>query len=300
MKSNILLIMAQKGFLYEGSKFEGYVVLHPYKEANLCQRLCREFVIRFVPFIEFFFYNREIYNGNYDKIIVWDPLITKRFLFRLKSEYPNAQINYIYWNMVGKCNHLQPNNIPDYVRKWTYDNYDSNKYNLRLYTTYPYYRKYIRIHKSNEIDVLFIGKDKGRGEFLLDLERRMNAIGLKTKFIITKTSRFSRNKSFYSPEISYEEVCDLISRSRSVLNVIMDNQEGITLRDLEYVFQGVKLLTTNTKICTHPIFNPNNVFVIKDKYIEGLDVFLKTPMEPINDNLKEHHSFDSFIREITE
>lgn len=297
-KDKVVLIMAQSGFLFNGSKAEGYKVYHPYKDARLFKRILRELVFRLFPFVSDMFYENEIFEGTWQTIVIWDPLITKKFIFKLHKRFPKAQINFVYWNMVGKATHLFPNLLPEYVRAWTYDSHDAKKYGLKLYTTYPYFQCYIRPHLDNIYDVLFVGKDKGRGEFLLQLEREMIAKGLKTKFIITKTDRLSRDKSFYQSEISYEELSVLISHSKSVLNVVMQNQEGLTLRDLEYVYQGVKLITTNKAIVSDPIYDENNVFVIKDGNIDGIETFLNRPMNELPNGVMEHHKFDSFINEL--
>lgn len=298
-KNNILLIMAQDGFLYKGSLSEGYCVCHPYKQCNLLGRIIREFIFRFFPILSYLFYTEEIFKGDWDKIVIWDPLITRQFLDKIHKAYPNAQLDFVYWNMVGKCRHLKPSQIPGYVRKWTYDDYDSKRYGLNLYSTYPYYKTFIREHIDNRIDVLFVGKDKGRGEYLLELERKLQDLGLKTKFIITKSDRLAKNKNYYQNEISYSQICDYISHSRSVLNVVMENQEGLTLRDLEYVYQGVKLLTTNQMIVNNPIYNPSNVFVIKDMNLIGIKEFLFKERVSLPIEVMEHHTFDSFIKEIT-
>lgn len=291
--------MAQVGFLYDGCRFEGYKVCHPYRPVNLITRVLREITFKFFPIFSSAFYNKECFVGEYAHIIVWDPLITKSFLIRLHKLHPKAQIDFVYWNMVGKCSHLTPNHIPYFVRKWTYDGYDSEKYGLKLYSTYPYYKRFIRPHNSNQYDVLFVGRDKGRGKYLLELENQMKSLGLKTKFIITKSDRLSKKKSYYQQELTYDEICDLVSHSRSVLNVTMDNQQGITLRDLEYVYQGVKLITTNSSICKTSIYHPNNVFVIGEANIKDLPAFLNVQMIPLSKKVIKHHTLHAFITEIT-
>lgn len=202
--------------------------------------------------------------------------------------------------MVGKCSHLKPAQIPNYVKKWTYDGYDSEEYNIKLYSSYPYFKKYIRPHESNKYDVLFVGRDKGRGEYLINLENELNKLGLRTKFIITKSDRLSKKKSYYHKELTYEDICELISQSKAVLNVIMENQQGITLRDLEYVYQDVKLITTNPSIRDTPIYHPNNVFILSDRDIKDLPDFLNLPMYKLSAKILNSHTLDSFISEITQ
>ena len=52
--------MAQTGFLYDGSRSEGYNVHHPYKPCNVFQRIIREIVFRFFPFLSDLFYNTPV------------------------------------------------------------------------------------------------------------------------------------------------------------------------------------------------------------------------------------------------
>ena len=299
MKNNILLIMASEGFLYEGSLYEGYRVIHPFKKCGLIFRLLREFVFRFVPCLSSLFYNTmEIGCRQLNHIIVWDPLITQGYLNYIHKSAPAAKIHFIYWNMVGKASHLKPHKIPSYVTKWTYDEYDARKYNLNLYTTYPYYKLYIKESQKKAYDVLFVGKDKGRARLLTELENNLREKGLTTKFIITKTDRLSRNKKIYSKEIDYMTLCDLIAQSRAVVNVVMENQEGLTLRDLEYVYQRVKLITTNKSIKKNRIYHSNNVFVLGEDDIDGIKDFLDLPYQSLPEDVLKHHEFDSFINEI--
>lgn len=123
----------------------------------------------------------------------------------------------------------------------------------------------------------------------------MNSEGLKTKFVIVADGRLSKRKSYYQKALEYDEIVDLIVKSKSILNVAMPNQQGITMRDLESLFFEVKLVTTNKNIVNTDIYNPQNVFIIDDLNIEGLKAFLENETCPVPDEIKEKHSYDHFI-----
>lgn len=299
-KENTVFIQATTGFVYEGSVKEGYRAYHPYRGTGKFLRILRECCFR-VPFLpKRIWYNKKFLGSDIQYFVIWDPLITVDYLNWLHNCYPNAQINFKYANMVGKAKHLTPGQIPEFVRVWTYDKYDSDKYGLRLYTSHMYFLSNVKSLKEPQYDVFFIGKDKGRGDWLVELEKKIQRLGLRTKFIITPDGMLSEKKSYYQEAISYSEVTDYLSESKAVLNVVMENQHGITVRDTEALFFGIKLITTNEHIKEWEMYDPNNVFVIgKDMNVSFLKEFLELPVHKANRELLNRHTMGGMLDEIT-
>lgn len=300
-KDNVLFITAVKGFYHDGIASEGYKIFSPYKEHNIFDRIIREMCFRtpFLPSRQW--YNKNIYNEHPDYVIVSDPLITVDYLNWLQKTFPNAQLNFTYGNMVGKARHIKPYEIPKGWRIWTYDDYDAKEYGLRLYRVNAFFRTFLRPRESAIYDVLFVGKDKGRGDYLLKLEERFKSMGLRTKFIIAADGRLNRRKKYYQKPIPYKEVVDLIVKSRSILNVAMEDQKGMTLRDLESLFFDVKLLTTNKNVVNMDFYNPKNVFILDGlNNIEDIPAFLSTDSVLVPDEIKKQHTLEHFVDYITE
>lgn len=303
MKANynsVLFIVAGKGFFRDGVLSDGYKVLAPYVEHNLIERVLRELCFR-LPFLpNKIWYNKEVSKENVKYIFVSDPLITVDYLKWLQFLFPNAQLNFTYGNMVGKAKHIKPCDIPEGWRVWTYDDYDARTYGLRLYHVNAYPKSFLKPKMPSEYDVLFVGKDKGRGDYLLQLERKMKLMGLKTLFIIARDGKLSPSKKYYKKAIPYEDVVELIVKSRAILNIAMEGQEGMTMRDLESMFFGVKLLTTNKNVVKMDFYHPENVYIVDGLNIDDLPQFLNISMVEVPDEVKNKHTFDSFIEFITE
>lgn len=299
-KTNVLFITASKGFSREGVIGDGYNVVFPYVEHNLLERILREFCFR-IPFLPSrLWFNKEVHNYLANYIFVSDPLITVEYLKWVQKVFPNAQLNYSYGNMIGRAKHVLPSQIPLGWRVWTYDDNDARKYGLRLYHTNAYPKFYLKPLQTIEYDVLFVGADKGRGEYLLQLQGKMISMGLRTKFIIAPDGRLSKKKSYYHKPIPYREVVDLIVRSKAILNVAMEGQEGMTLRDLESMFFGVKLLTTNRNVVNFDLYCPENVYIVDGLNIDDLPHFLELKMVNVPEDVKECHSLDHFVKVLTE
>lgn len=297
-KDDILLVTPEKGFMFHGPKSDGYKIFNPFKEGNLFGRILREICFR-CPFLPHkIWYKKDYVNETPKYVIVADALLTREYLEWLHKVFPKAQFNFSYGNMVGKARHLLPDQIPSYYRIWTYDEYDSSKYGIRLISGGAYYTSFVVPKQQPEYDVIYVGADKGRGEYILELEKKMNSLGLKTKFVIVANGRLSKRKSYYKKFMPYDEIVDLVSRSKAVLNVALENQKGITIRDMESLFFDVKLLTTNKNIVNTDIYNPNNVYVIDGLNIDDLQKFMDLPHTPLSDEIKNRYTFDNYIEEV--
>lgn len=300
--NTILLMAASSGYDFDGFRSEGYKVYSIYKNVRTIKRILREICFRLPLFPKEIWFDTRFLNLDSDTvkfIILNDTLVSVYYLKWLRKHYPKAQINYMYNNMVGNANHLLPHQIPDDVRVWTYDEYDSKKYHLRLKKTNPYFSYFVKESHEKKYDLFFVGRDKGRGEWLCRFEKWLNNQGIRTNFIIVKDGKFKKRKTYYKNEISYDETVYLVSQSRAVLNVTMKNQRGSTLRDMECLFNKVKLVTTNKYIKKMDFYNKNNVFILGEDDKKRLKMFISNPYDdsqPIN---MELHSADAMVREVT-
>lgn len=298
-KKNTIFIMAPIGYARRCIEEKGIKVFSPYYGDDLPMRLLREICFR-IPFLpKVVWYNKEILNNKYECINIIDVNITSHYLKWIKKIYPNAHINFLYDNMVGKARNIPPNKIPNSIDIWTYDDYDSRKYGIKLRKNYWLDEKIFGTRKKSEIDVFFVGCDKGRAERLLELEKKLQSMGVTTKFIITKDKRYSKKKSFYQDAISYSQVIDYDSRSRAILNITMENQEGVTMRDMESIAIGVKLITTNKNIVNKDLYNKNNVFILDVDDIEEIPNFLNSEYIDVLGDIKDAHTFEAMLDEIT-
>ena len=285
MKNDSVILTAKRGYTTEGLRKVGYTVLYPFRDKTIIGRILREIWFR-LGLPETAWYSREVLTLQPKHITVHDPQITRGYLLWLQKEFPNATLHFQYDNLVGNARHLRPEQIPEGIDASTYDPADSKKYGLRLREGGGgYFPSYIGTKRPTKYDVFFVGADKGRGEYLVELEKQLQALGLKTKFIITADGRFAKRKSYYSPRIPYEKVIEYDNESRALLNVAMPGQEAATLRDYESVYNQVKLITTNPHIKKYDIYKEENVFILGERELSELPAFLETPFVPLDEEI---------------
>lgn len=151
---------------------------------------------------------------------------------------------------------------------------------------------------ATDCDLLFVGTDKGRKNFLLNLKSQLEKYKIVCNFKIVDNFRslFSRK---YSREISYKYLCRLNKRTSAILDVVQEGQTGLTLRIMEGLLFDKKIVTTNAAIRMDKDFKDNpNIYVITKDNIKELYTFLKKPMVEYPNNLKAKYSFTNWLKRI--
>ena len=90
--------------------------------------------------------------------------------------------------------------------------------------------------------------------------------------------------------MDYGESLDRILRSKAILDVVMPNQSGITLRPMEAIFLGKKIITTNRYITKYPFYNDKQVYVIRDESLPNIKEFLETEIDPVPLKVMEEYT----------
>ena len=300
-RANTIIIVAggKESYSYKGFLSEGYKVYPPYKKVSILLRVLREIWFRIPVIPKSIWFDKSVLKESPEYVVMRDGLITRAYIKWIKKIFGTAQINFLYENMVGRARHLYPDKIPDYVRVWTYDGYDSRKYGIRLKNTSNYFPAFVYPAKEKKYDLLFVGEDKGRGDAILKLKDFLEQEGLKMKVHIVAESRLDRKKAYYKARVPYEQISQWVAESKAILNVALENQEGLTVRDFESIFNAVKLVTTNEFIKKTPIYDEHNVFILNHDNWEELAVFLREPYVEKKDIQLADFSTEKMILEIT-
>ncbi|MFI3384360.1 hypothetical protein V5G93_24160, partial [Escherichia albertii] len=186
-------------------------------------------------------------NWDVDKQIIWLWNPTAKIM---KS---TAQLTF-FINLLKK----------NKVEIWTFDQKDASFFGLK-YHNQIYSLAMVNLLKktNNNIDVLFVGKDKERLKYLLMIKKRMDRENLATYFHIVKDEggAYTRDEKLFLSDgiLSYEDYIDKVQRAKCLLDINQSGQTGLTLRVLEALFFSKKLITNNPDIAKYNFYNPNNI-----------------------------------------
>lgn len=152
-------------------------------------------------------------------------------------------------------------------------------------------------------DIFFVGADKERLNCLKRLQMQFKELGIRYKMVITGTPhKFYSNddKKLLSQPISYDEVIQNVSASRAVLDITKEGQAGITLRPMEAMMLDKKLVTNNPNVKKYNFYNPDNIFILQERDIGELPVFIRSAVVPVPNSIKNEYRFEEWSKEFFE
>ena len=98
--------------------------------------------------------------------------------------------------------------------------------------------------------------------------------------------------------MSAADVARITSQSRAVLDVEHPRQRGLTMRTIETLLAGNKLLTTNNHLLDCDLYDASRAQII-DRNAPRIDpAFLDQAVKPISQELRDRYSCEAWAKEL--
>ncbi len=110
---------------------------------------------------------------------------------------------------------------------------------------------------------------------------------------LCKLGHFPVDVSFR--RISGGRFIDLIESSTAVFDFANHRQSGFTMRTIENLCAGKKIVTNNPLIVHESFYSPDRIHVFSDMDFSGISDFLERPLQSPDSNFPEFH-LDQFVR----
>lgn len=218
------------------------------------------------------------FNPKKRVIWLWNPLSRMSSSYRKKYLFITKMLGY---------------------KLWTFDPEDAIKYKINYH--HQIYRSDLLPSSdfAEDIGVLFVGQDKKRITKLLEIKNHMSSLGVLTHFhVMAKPSKIYSNEEMSiikESNVRYEEYLVLCSRSKCLLDIIQDEQHGLTLRCMESLFLEKKLITNNKNIKNYDFYNSSNIFILPDDGFTGIVDFMARDYIPVSADIKEKYKIKHLI-----
>lgn len=183
-----------------------------------------------------------LFYTSYLASLSFDP---KLFIAYLRKHY-NCRIALMYGNTVESEGRFFDNDglcpLADLV--CSYNTEDIGRYGIKIYPTLMFDLDIPVIPlRDRNIDVFFIGQEKGRGDEINSIYNNLTSFGLNCEFYVVGNTESPRVDGIhYCGWIPYSFVVDKIKNSRCILNLLWGGSKGVTLRDIEAFNNGCFIL----------------------------------------------------------
>jgi len=149
-------------------------------------------------------------------------------------------------------------------------------------------------------DVLFLGVPKDRLPVLRELHAQLANMGLRVFFRIGITDD-KHNNPEQAPGwhitrewLDYSDYLCMVRQSRCLLDLYQSIQTGFSLRVMEHIYFGKKLITNNRVIKQAEFYHPNNIFILDEDDMQRLTDWLELPFVPAGDEIKDYYKFENW------
>ncbi|WP_099370297.1 hypothetical protein [Sphingobacterium sp. 1.A.5] len=295
-KSNTLVIYNSVEYFVDFFNQKGIKTFTFYKRVNYFSQVIRKILykIGFSRYYWFEDWKNELKTGRYKNVILFanDEVDVWNYI----NKY-NVNVIFWYWNPSKIYKRGLPNLLPSNFHPYSFDPNDCENYSISFNTTF--YFDNIKLPKTTSFfDILFVGLDKGRGKKLKDFQINIKHFDLNSHIYIVgdrnKLGKYDGNQP-----ISYPEYLKLISGTKAILDLIQENQSGLTLRAMESIFFEKKLITNDESIISQPFYSKDNIFIIGKDNLTDLKRFVEEPYKKLDPKLKKYYDVCEWLKRFT-
>lgn len=104
-------------------------------------------------------------------------------------------------------------------------------------------------------------------------------------------------KDFKYYTLKQDEVNDILSKSKVVIDIQMGKQNGLTMRTFETLHLNKKLITSNQNIKQYDFYSSNNILCLED-IKETVDSNFYNETFDLNNKLDSKYSIASFVKQL--
>lgn len=227
--------------------------------------------------------------NTYDCVIVFDSLHSANLLKFIRKKYGKRLILW-HWNPIKKDKDIAIwRQTKEICEHWTFNPKDAKKYGMKLNSQFYFYQN--RENSIKDESVFFVGADKGRYEKLMEISNDLKNADVTLDFHVINTDGKDDRKYVEKTYMEYDEVISHIQKSKAVVEIVQNGQNGLTVRALEAMFFETKLITNNREIRNYSFYNDNNIFIVGEDNNDNLNLFLHTPFQLIEK--KDIYSYDA-------
>lgn len=215
-------------------------------------------------------------KGKYDCMIVIGGKTPGSDFWKYVNETYSFKKVLYQWDSVKNFDYYSM--IPSFDVVKTFDSQDALQLNIPYLPLF--YKQAVKGEVIEDLDFLFIGIwHSDRIDILNKIADYANANNLKYYFqvyhpwysylyMVHIKKSLSPSAFFTTKPVPLEETIKYYQRARCIIDINHPWQSGLTMRTIETIGKGKKLVTTNSYITSEPFYNPKMIQVIDRKEVK--------------------------------
>ena len=226
------------------------------------------------------------------------------FIDILRMKNKNAKFVLYLWDDVARVQNF--NDVyKKYDKIFSFDNVDCMHYGFEFLPLF--YRNEFEIRNVEKVydlyGTLWIHSDRlNIVKKILDNYDNYKCYfylcGLKSNYLKYKFSSEPYSKFVHYKSLDFYGNLDNMHRSKCVLDIQHPTQRGLTIRTIEAIGCGVKLITTNREVKNYDFYMPENICVIDRNNVEIPNVFFENPYVKLPEDVYRKYSLNNWVAKV--
>ena len=243
--------------------------------------------------------------GHQDQILVLNADTFDHSTLEYMKKSTNRFITFLYDNL-DRCPVQDKLHFFDKI--YSFDDKDIEKHGFERLTNYNYLPFLSQEKQNPSEDALYITSyDKKRIKQLDILSQKFEELRLKFDlYVIGKKSwknqlmkPFSKNKIVFTRKrINHENLPEFYKRTKVILDLMRENQYGLSFRVFEAMALEKKIITDNEKIKNYDFYNPNNILVLNKDFSNITKDFFETPYQSLPEEIYKKYTLEKWVERV--
>ena len=237
-------------------------------------------------------------NQKFDYILTINPERISKQTHRVIKKHTKQYIAYLYDSLERHNAKSLLHDIFDKI--YSFDKNDVKEYNLNFLPNYIHLSKIIEQRKTKNT-VFSISSIDERLETYNKIAQQLTDLHISFKFLFfdKKLKATLHPKAiFTTKKLNQNEIMSEILTSEVILDVVRNNQIGLSFRIFDALALEKKIITTNIDIKNYDFYNPKNILILDKNNIVIDPLFFETEYEKIPNTIFESYTLRNWIKTI--
>ena len=248
-----------------------------------------------------------------DVLVIKGESLSPAAIGRLRQALPRARFTLYFWDSYRNMPSGSAEKVVYFDKAYTFDSADASRDARLTYRPLWFLDEYQGLPLvDQDIDVLFFGTVHTDRYAVVKRLSRVLPPELKFEKVMYFPSRLiyrarrafdpdfwgARDGEFIFKPLDKKAILSLIARSRIVVDIERSVQSGLTMRTIEMLGAGRKLVTTNPASRDADFFDAHNIAVIDRAKPLVTEEFLSQSYRPPPDEILRRYSLAGWIDEV--
>ncbi len=242
--------------------------------------------------------------GKQDQILVINPeQIDREYHLEIKK-YTSRYIAYLYDSLArNPAEHV----LDLFDKIFSFDKNDSEKHGFELITNYNYLPE-SQYNKNTKYDLVYLASFDERLLVLYKILEKIENFGLKYFYVIVGKKTWKKqvsgktaaNRTYTRKRIQHKEIPKYYQQGKVILDLVRENQYGLSFRIFEAMALKKKVITNNATIAEYDFYNPKNILILKDDLSNIEKSFFGSDYEDLPKEIYEKYTLNNWVKTVFE